>query len=252
MNLELQDKSIWIAGGSGALGMPIARSFQAEGARVAVTSRDAKKASVLAAELGNDPDRALGLAMDVTDQSSIDAAAAAIQDRFGAIDVLVTSVNVPAYGDFLTLDREVFQASLDAKYFGTIGCMQAALKAMVERKSGAIVNITGTGGTQPTATHMPGGSVNAAIDLMTKAMARRFAPDGIRINAVSPGPCNSPRRKAAAAAGEDQSGYLAEIPMGRFGEPEEVADAVLYLASARASYITGEVLTIDGGLVQAG
>jgi len=157
-------------------------------------------------------------------------------------------MTVPAFGPFIELDEATWRAAIDTKYLGYIATMRAALPAMIAQKDGRIVNVTGTGGKQPIAIHMPGGSVNAALNLVTKGIATEYATAGIRANAVSPGPIASPRQdqmKAAGMGGAD--GPAKEIPMQRLGRTEEVADAVLFLASARASYITGSVLQLDGG-----
>jgi NAD(P)-dependent dehydrogenase (short-subunit alcohol dehydrogenase family) len=127
--------------------------------------------------------------------------------------------------------------------------MQAALPHMIEQKSGSIVCITGTGGKMPIAIHMPGGSVNAALNLIVRGLANQFGKDGVRINSVAPGRIRSPRQDQMEVAGASADSPAKAFPLGRFGEAEEVTDAVLFLASDRASYITGTVLNVDGGAV---
>ncbi len=249
MDLELRDKVVWIAGATGALGAAIARDFAAEGARTALSSRRAAAVAALAAELRAAGRDALEAPMDASVAAEAKAAATRIVGAWGRIDVLVTSMNVPAYGEFLDLDQAAFQATIGAKYLGYVACIQAALPDMAARGRGAIVCVTGTGGKMPIPIHMPGGSVNAAVNLIVRGLANRFGPEGVRINAVAPGPIRSPRQDAmqdasAAAGGRDPA---ASFPLRRFGEAGEVADAVLFLASDRASYITGTVLNVDGG-----
>jgi NAD(P)-dependent dehydrogenase (short-subunit alcohol dehydrogenase family) len=247
MDLELNGKVAWVAGATGALGRPIAKGLLREGAKVAVSSRRAEAVDGLARELDPSGRNVLALPLDVTDERAVRAAAARVADRFGRIDVLVNSMNAPAYGNFLELEKATFRATIDTKYFGYVACMQAVLPRMVEQGAGAIVCITGTGGKMPIAIHMPGGSVNAALNLIVRGLANQFGGNGVRINAVSPGPIRSPRQDAMQSAGAAADSPAKAFPLQRFGEAEEVADAVLFLASARASYITGSVLHVDGG-----
>jgi NAD(P)-dependent dehydrogenase (short-subunit alcohol dehydrogenase family) len=167
----------------------------------------------------------------------------------GRIDVLATTVAVPAFGPFLEIDADVFRAALEVKYLGYINCFQAALPHMIAQGSGAIVAITGTGGKLPISIHLPGGSVNAALNLVLKGLANEYGPIGIRVNAASPGPIMSERQQQMIDSG--MSDPAKGIPMGRMGEAAEVADSVVFLASARASYITGQVLGLDGGGIRA-
>jgi NAD(P)-dependent dehydrogenase (short-subunit alcohol dehydrogenase family) len=249
MDLNLKNKVAWVAGATGTLGYAIAQSFAREGAKVAVSSRRTDAVARVATELDPSGRSALGIPVDVTDEAAVRAAADRIQDHFGRIDVLVTSMNSPAYGSFLELDKATFMATVNAKYLGYVACMQAALRHMVAQKAGAIVCITGTGGKMPIAIHMPGGSVNAALNLIVRGLANQFGKDGVRLNAVSPGRIRSPRQDQMLTAGAAADNPAKEFPLGRFGEPQEVADAVLFLASERASYITGHVLNVDGGSV---
>ncbi len=247
MNLNLDGKIAWVAGGTGWLGQAVARGLAAEGARVVISSRREDACQALADDIAGTGGDAIALALDTTEAGAAKAAAARIVETSGRIDILVTSMSVAAYGPFLELDRATFQASLDAKYFGYIACLQAALPVMIDQGSGAIVCVTGTGGKMPIGIHMAGGSINAALNLIVRGLATDHAPDGIRINAVSPGPITSPRQDAMQDAGASADSAAAGIPMRRFGDPGEVADAVLFLASERASYTTGSVLYVDGG-----
>lgn len=249
MDLNLKGKVAWVAGATGTLGYSIAQGFAREGAKVAASSRRADAVARVAKELDPSGRTALGVPVDVTDEAAVRAAANRIKDHFGRIDVLVTSMNSPAYGNFLELDKATFMATVNAKYLGYVACMQAALRHMVAQRSGAIVCITGTGGKMPIAIHMPGGSVNAALNLIVRGLANQFGKDGVRLNAVSPGRIRSPRQDQMLTAGAAADNPAKEFPLGRFGEAQEVADAVLFLASERASYVTGHVLNVDGGSV---
>ncbi len=247
MDLNLDGKIAWVAGGTGWLGQATARALAVEGARVVISSRREDACRALADDIAAGGGETLPVALDTTEPDAARAAAARIVETWGGIDILVNSMSVAAYGPFLELDRATFQASLDAKYLGYIACMQAALPVMLDQGSGAIVCISGTGGKMPIGVHMAGGSINAALNLIVRGRATEHAGAGIRINAVSPGPIDSPRRAAMGSAGTSADSAAAAIPMGRLGAPGEVADAVLFLASERARYITGTELYVDGG-----
>lgn len=255
MDMGLAGKAVWITGATGAIGRAIALAFAREGARVAVSARTADALDRLVAEIAatgagaGAGAEAVAVPLDVTDAAAAKAAAAEVRDRFGAIDVLATTVAVPAFGPFLEIGGDVFRAALEVKYLGYVNCMQSALPHMIEAGSGSIVAITGTGGKQPISIHLPGGSVNAALNLVLKGLANEFGAKGIRANAVSPGPIMSERQQQMIDAG--MSDPAEGVPLGRLGEPDEIADAVVFLAGARASYITGQVLAIDGGGVTA-
>ena len=250
MELNLAGKIAWVAGGTGWLGQASARALAAEGMRVVVSSRQEVACQAVADEISASGGEAIALALDTTEPGAAPEVAARIVERWGRIDVLVNSMSVTAYGAFAELDRATFQAALDAKYLGYIACMQAALPVMLDQGAGAIVCITGTGGKMPIGTHMAGGSINAALNLVVRGLASEHAADGVRINAIAPGQVTSPRQEAMKEA--DPSAFAAAsaaIPMGRFGATDEVADAILFLVSERARYITGTVLYVDAGAV---
>ena len=245
MDMGLAGKAVWITGATGAIGRAIALAFAREGARLAVSARTPEALDALVAEIAALGAEAVSVPVDVTDADAAKAAAKEVHDRLGALDVLATTVAVPAFGPFLEIGGDVFRAALEVKYLGYINCMQAALPFMIEAGRGSIVAITGTGGKKPIGIHLPGGSVNAALNLVLKGLANEFGEKGIRVNAVSPGPILSERQKQMIAAG--MSNPAAGVPLGRLGDPREIADAVVFLASERAAYITGEVLAVDGG-----
>ncbi len=247
MDLELSGKIAWIVGATGAIGQVIAAGFAAEGARLALTSRRGRAVAEAAAALRAKGAEVLEAPADASDAAQTREAAGRIAETYGRLDVLVTSVTVPAFGPFLEITASVFQDAMAAKLLGSVNCMQAAIPPMRAAGGGSIVCVTGTGGKMPIAIHLPGGSVNAALNLVIRGLATEFGPDGIRVNAVSPGPVRSPRQDVMQAAGAAKDSPAARIPLRRFGEIDEVADSVLFLASARARYITGNILQVDGG-----
>ena len=146
---------------------------------------------------------------------------------------------------------------MDAKYFPYINTMDAVIRKMAERNHGAIVNIIGAGGKVASPFHLPGGSANAALMLASAGLANAWGSKGIRVNAINPGPILTGRVQGSLDAESELTGKSTDeilkekeqsIPLGRLGNPEEVADAALYLASARASYVTAALMTMDGGV----
>jgi 3-oxoacyl-[acyl-carrier protein] reductase len=249
MDMELTDKVAWVTGATGAIGREIALGFAREGAKVAVSARSEDALAALVGEIDARGGTAMAAVLDVTNPDAVKAAAAAVISEMGRIDVLATTVAVPAFGPFLEINGDVFRQALEVKYLGYINCFQAVLPHMAERASGAIVAITGTGGKQPINIHLPGGSVNAALNLVLKGLANEYGPKNIRVNAASPGPIMSERQQQMIDAG--MGNPAKGVPLGRLGEAAEVADAVLFLASERAAYITGQVLSLDGGGIKA-
>jgi NAD(P)-dependent dehydrogenase (short-subunit alcohol dehydrogenase family) len=249
MDMGLSGKVAWVTGATGAIGREIALGFAREGARVAASARTPDKLAALVDEINAGGGEAISVPVDVTDPAAVKASAENIVGTMGQIDVLATTVAVPAFGPFLEIDADVFRTALEGKYLGYINCFQAALPHMIARETGAIVAITGTGGKLPISIHLPGGSVNAALNLVLKGLANEYGPKGIRVNASSPGPIMSERQQQMIDSG--MSDPARGIPLGRMGDATEVADSVVFLASERANYITGQVLGIDGGGIKA-
>ncbi len=249
MDMGLTDKVAWVTGATGAIGREIAMSFAREGAKVAVSARTEGALLSLVREIESAGGNAISLGLDVTDAAAVKAGAEKIISLMGSIEILATTVAVPAFGPFLEIDGDVFRQALEVKYLGYINCFQAVLPHMVEREAGSIVAITGTGGKLPISIHLPGGSVNAALNLVLKGLANEYGSKNIRVNAASPGPIMSERQQQMIDAG--MGNPAKGIPLGRLGEATEVADAVIFLASTRATYITGQVLSLDGGGIKA-
>ena len=249
MDMELKDKVAWVTGATGAIGQEIALAFAREGAKVAISARSEGTLGRLSSKIEEIGGTALPINVDVTDPAAVGDAAGQVITELGGINILATAVAVPAFGPFVEIDGDTFRMALEVKYLGYINCFQAVLPHMAERQSGAIVAITGTGGKQPIDIHLPGGSVNAALNLVLKGIANEYGPKKIRVNAASPGPIMSKRQQQMIDAG--MGNPAKGVPLGRLGKAEEVADAVVFLASERAAYITGQVLSLDGGGIKA-
>jgi len=254
MDPNLDGKVAWVTGASGAIGRAIAVALAEQGAQTVLTSRGEASLMRIAGDIAKAGGRPPSIEpADVTRRDHVEAVAARIVAAFDRIDILVNSTTVPIFGDFLTLTDEEWERVIQTKYLGYVRTLRAVLPHMVRQREGRIVNISGGGGKTPSPEHLPGGGVNAAVNHLTKGLATIYAPHNVRINAVAPGPIAS-ERLARIAQVRGQNPQLAETarpvaatPMGRPGDPREVADAVLYLVSDRSTFITGVLLPVDGG-----
>ena len=262
MNLELDHQHVLITGGSKGIGLACALAFLREGARVSLVSRNAGTLDAarrtLATQAGIDADARIGvyaadlkLPGDAVD--ALDAAEAAV----GPVDVLVNSAGAAKRTPPDALEPLVWHEAMEAKYFTYIHMIDPVVKRMGARGRGAIVNVIGMGGKVASPIHMPGGAANAALMLVSAGMAAAYAGKGVRVNAVNPGLTLTERlqegmKADAAVQGIDTDEALkratAKLPLGRIATPEEIANAVVFLASPKASYITGAMLAMDGAV----
>lgn len=255
MELGLEGKVALVTGASKGIGLACVAALAREGATVVGVSRSEANLAQAREQL-----RAQGLALHTLAADLVDAAAAArlveeTWQRFGAIDVLVNSAGAARRYAPDELGPEAFRQAMDAKYFSYVHVMEPVARRMAARGQGAIVNVIGQGGRQAGVFHVAGGAANSALMLATVGLARAYADKGVRVNAVNPGLTRTSRvdeglEAAARASGRSKEELLREdmarIPMGRLAEPEEIADAVAWLASARASYVSGAIVPMDG------
>jgi NAD(P)-dependent dehydrogenase (short-subunit alcohol dehydrogenase family) len=238
-----------VTGASRGIGAAIARTLAAEGCRVvgAARSREALEAVVGTQGLAH----ACDLAQPDAAQALVDATLA----RFGRVDIVVNNAGATPRGDFLAFDDTAWQDGFALKFFGAVRVCRAAWPALVESQ-GCIVNIAGIGGRTGNAEFTIGGSVNAALLNLTKALADRGVRDGVRVNAVNPSGIATERTQVridrlAAERGIDPAVAAAELArdlrVARFGTPEEIASVVAFLASEKAGYMQGAIVDVDGG-----
>jgi NAD(P)-dependent dehydrogenase (short-subunit alcohol dehydrogenase family) len=259
MDLQLSGKHVLITGGSKGIGLACAHAFLGEGSSVSLVSRDAANLERAAAVLRAAHPGAR-ITTQVADTGIAAQALAALeqaQQAGGAIDVLVNSAGAARRTPADELTPQAWADAMQAKYFACVYMMDAVVKRMAQRGSGAIVNVIGAGGKVASSIHLPGGAANAALMLVTAGLANTYAPKGVRVNAVNPGLTLTDRMAEGLAADARVQGISADealqraksrLPLGRIATPEEVAAAVVFLASPRASYISGAILALDGAV----
>jgi NAD(P)-dependent dehydrogenase (short-subunit alcohol dehydrogenase family) len=259
MDLHLSDKHILITGGSKGIGLACAQGFLAEGARVSLVSRDSAHLDAARAQLQATfpAERIHTVAANLRDASAALAALDSAEAAFGPVDVLVNSAGAAKRTPAPELTPEAFADAMQAKYFTTIHMITPTIQRMAARGQGAVVNVVGNGGKVASPIHLPGGAANAALMLVSAGFAAAYGAQGIRVNAVNPGLTLTGRLQEGMAADARLKGIdteeamaqaVAKIPLGRMAEPEEIANAVLFLASSKASYVTGICMSMDGAL----
>jgi 3-oxoacyl-[acyl-carrier protein] reductase len=242
---QLEGRVALITGASRGIGRAIALTLAARGAVVVAAARG-DHAGPVADEIRAAGGQAEAAAVDVTDSAAIDAAVAAILARHGRIDILVNNAGITRDQLLLRLKRADWDAVLATNLTAACVCAQAVLKPMVKQRAGRIISITSVVGQSGNAGQVNYAASKAGLIGLTKALALEVASRGITVNAVAPGLIDTEMtRKISADAQED---WTAKIPLQRLGSPEDVAHAVAFLASDEASYITGHVLAVNGGM----
>ena len=257
MNLGLKGKVVLITGGSKGIGLACARMFADEGAQVAIASRNANNLDGARQQLSKDRLHVITVQADFSQANDAHAAVVATEHELGPIDILVNSAGAARRRNLDAYDADAWHEGMNAKYFPYVFAMDAVRPGMIERKRGSIINIIGHGGKVARATHLAGGAANAALMLVTAGWATALAPHGIRVNGINPSATLTDRFEGGMKAEAELQGisiaeaterHLAHIPLGRFAKPEEVASVTVFLASDQASYVTGTVIPMDGGV----
>jgi 3-oxoacyl-[acyl-carrier protein] reductase len=239
-----------VTAGSRGIGRAIAETLLAQGHRLVITARKDDILQQAVGDLGG-RDRVLGVAGNAGDDSHRTAAVEATLARFGRLDVLVNNAGInPASGPLATSDLGALRKTLEVNLIGTLGWVQEAHRQWMRDNGGAIVNVTSVAGIRPQTALGAYGASKAAIVHLTAQLARELGPDGIRVNAVAPAVVRT--AFAAPLYEGHETSAAASYPLGRIGEPRDVAGAVAFLASPAADWITGHTLVVDGGLLTAG
>jgi NAD(P)-dependent dehydrogenase (short-subunit alcohol dehydrogenase family) len=255
MDLGLKGKVVLITGGSKGIGLACARAFLDEGAKVGLVSRDQANLDNAVKALDAN-ERVLAIAADLKQAQAAQDTAARAESALGPIDVLVNSAGAARRYLPDELNASAWHDAMDAKYFTYVHMLDAVLPRMAARGQGVVVNIIGTGGKIATSYHLPGGAANSALMLATVGLVQVYGPKGVRITAINPAATLTSRvtealKLEAKLRGQTEQEVLAQgqakVPLGRYAAPEDVAHLALFLASAKASYITGAIIPMDGG-----
>jgi 3-oxoacyl-[acyl-carrier protein] reductase len=246
MASDLTGRTAMVTGSTRGIGRAIAEALANAGAKVAVIGRDQGKAEEAAAAIGRG---AQGFACDVTKAEAVDAAVGAIEKSLGPIDILVNNAGVTKDNVFLRLSDADFDTVFEANLKGAFRTIRAASRGMMKKRWGRIINISSVVGLIGNKGQANYAASKAGLIGLTKSMARELATRNITVNAVAPGFIETDMTNALTP--EQREALAKQIPMERLGKPEDVAQAVLFLASDASGYITGQVLVVDGGMVMS-
>lgn len=244
MDLQLKGRTALVFGGSRGLGRAIAAELVREGVRVVIVARDAERVARVAGDIG-----ALALPGDLSQPGAGQHLVAAAADLLGTSpDILVTNTGGPPPGSFQTTTAAAWAAGFQSLWMATVDSIQAALPAMKAQGWGRILAVTSVAAKEPQAGLVISNGLRAGLLGLLNSLSREVAGEGITVNALLPGYTNTDRM---AELGVDNASMGPKIPAGRLGEPEEFAALAAFLASGRASYITGQAIAVDGGLLHS-
>ncbi len=248
--MKLEGKVALITGGASGLGESTAEHFAREGAAVVVVDLDIERAQEVAGRLASAGAKAIAVQVDVADAGQIESCVADVLMKLGKIDVLVNSAGIARLRPFLETSIEDFDLVHKVNVRGTFLMGQLVARSMVGR-GGNIINVASASGRRGNYGRTAYGTGKAAIILLTEIMAVELAPHHIRVNSIAPGPIETPI-VAPQLTKEGRESWMSVVPMNRWGRPEEIATAAVFLASSDSSFVTGHCLDVDGGFFAGG
>ena len=258
MDLGLKNRVALVAASSQGIGLATAEAFAAEGCRLAMCARNPQTLTVAAEQIKKNFDAEVFTdAFDVTDPEAVARFVAVVVAKFGSVDICVTNAGGPPAKGFLACTLEDWQHAIDANFLSTVYFAREVIPHMQRKRWGRIITITSITTKQPVTDLVLSNAVRAAVVGLVKSLANEFGKDGILVNNVGPGFTATDRLKELAAARSKTSekkeqeifdAWAADAPLKRLGEPREVAETIVWLASERASYVTGQTILVDGGM----
>jgi 2-hydroxycyclohexanecarboxyl-CoA dehydrogenase len=250
------DKTVIVTGGGGGIGGATSRRFAQEGASVAVLDRNAEAAEAVAGQIRAAGGSAQAFCCDITDRASVDAAVAAVQAGLGAIDVLVNNAGWDVFRPFTKTEPAQWDKLIAINLTGALHMHHAVLPGMAARKAGRIVNIASDAARVGSSGEAVYAACKGGLVAFSKTIAREHARHGITVNVVCPGPTDTALfadyKEGAGNPEKLMEAFTRAIPLGRIGQPEDLPGAILFFASDDAAFITGQVLSVSGGLTMNG
>lgn len=244
MKIDLSNRIALVTGGTRGIGRDIAQTLAQCGAKVAVTGRELARAEEAAAEIGSG---AQGFAVDMADSAGVTKLVSDVEERMGPLDILVNNAGLTRDNIVLRLKDEDWDAVMNANLRGAFVAMRAASRGMMKRRWGRIINISSVVGLMGNKGQANYAASKAGLIALTKSVAKELGSRNVLVNAIAPGFIETEMTESMTV--DARSGLTAMIPLERLGKPRDVSAMVAFLASEHASYITGQVLIVDGGMV---